>query len=102
MSMIDVALGNELFRLHKGDRTGINRKPEMAHVCLICGSIHIDVDAKDGRKLVCRNCGHAFYRYACPSCGQTVDNRDPANPPCPACRSPRCVCGGCGCGRPAS
>ena len=97
MGMIDLALGVALYRQHKGDRAGINRKPEMASVCLICGSVHIDPDPDNPRKLVCRNCGFGFFRYACPACGETIDNRDPSNVLCSLCHERRCTCGACGC-----
>jgi len=98
MVVMDASTGLALFRLHKGDRKGINRKPEMGSVCLICGSIHIEADPGDTRKLVCRNCGFGFYRYACPACASTVDSRDPSNRPCKDCGRPTCTCGGCACG----
>jgi len=97
MVTIDTVLGMALFQLHKGDRAGINRKPEMESVCLICGSIHMDTDPADPRKRVCRNCGFAFFRYPCPACAQIIDSRDPGNPHCPACHGRTCVCGRCGC-----
>jgi hypothetical protein len=95
--MIDATIGQALFRLHRRDRAGINRKPEMASVCLICGSVHIDADPTDGRKLVCRNCGFVFTRYSCAVCGATVDSRDPGNPMCRICRAWKCLCGRCAC-----
>jgi hypothetical protein len=98
--MIDATVAQALFCLHKGNRTGINRKPEMGSVCLICGAVHLDVDPADGRRLVCRNCGFAFYRYPCPSCGSTVDSRDPSNVLCATCRERRCTCGHCACAGP--
>lgn len=97
MISLDAAAGMVLFRLHKGNRVGISRKPEMASVCLICGSVHIDVDPADGRRHVCKNCGFAFYRYSCPSCGSAIDSRDPENPLCSTCRERRCSCGACLC-----
>jgi hypothetical protein len=101
MSLVDAALGMELFHLHKRDRAGINRKPEMASVCLICGSVHIDPDPNHPRRFVCRNCGFAFFRYACPACNDPIDSRDPGNGLCPTCRERRCVCGACGCPPPS-
>ncbi len=98
MVAVDPATGVAMFRLHRGNRNGINRKPEMASVCLICGSIHVEADSGDGRKLVCRNCGFAFYRYDCSVCSSTVDSRDPSNRPCDECGKPKCTCGSCGCG----
>jgi len=97
MMTIAAATAMALFRLHKGDRAGINRKPDMESVCLICGSAHVAPDSGNPRKLVCRNCGFAFFRYACPACAQVVDSRDPSNPLCPACRGRKCACGGCDC-----
>jgi len=97
MATIDAAMAYALFRQHQGDRVGINRKPEMASVCLICGSVHIAPDPTNPRKLVCRNCGFAFVRYQCPACANVVDNRDPSNPHCPSCRGRMCTCGSCDC-----
>jgi hypothetical protein len=98
MVSIDTVRGMALFQMHRGDRSGINRKPEMESVCLICGAIHIDPDPENPRKLVCRNCGFGFFRYACPACSQTIDGRDPGNPNCPACHARKCTCGRCDCG----
>jgi hypothetical protein len=97
MVTVDVATGVALYRQHKGNRAGINRKPEMASVCLICGSIHMDPDPKDPEKLICRNCGFAFRRYDCPTCASTIDSRDPSNRACSVCRKPKCTCGTCAC-----
>ena len=97
MGIIDSTIAQNLFRMHRGDRAGINKKPEMASVCLICGSVHIDSDPGDSRRVVCRSCGFAFNRYPCPSCGCAIDSRDPTNSRCPTCRERMCVCGVCGC-----
>jgi len=97
MATVDSVTALALFRLHKGERAGINRKPEMRSVCLICGSCHVGPDPTDGRKLVCLNCGFAFLRYECPACASTIDSRDPSNPVCPACRERMCTCGSCAC-----
>jgi hypothetical protein len=97
MGIIDSTIAQSLFHMHRGDRAGINKKPEMASVCLICGSVHMDADPGDNRRLVCRNCGFAFYRYPCPSCGCAIDSRDPTNLRCPDCRERRCICGSCEC-----
>jgi hypothetical protein len=97
MALVDLALAHELFREYRQNRAGISRKPEMASVCLICGSVHIEPDPRDGRKLVCRNCGFAFYRYRCVSCGSTIDSRDPSNPLCSDCHERKCTCGNCSC-----
>jgi hypothetical protein len=99
MTAIDSATGLELFRRHRRNRIGIAGIPAMGSVCLICGSIHVDADPSDGRRLVCRNCGFAFERYACPWCDGTVDSRDPGNAPCSVCHRHRCSCGACACGR---
>jgi hypothetical protein len=97
MSMIDAVTAMALFRLHKGNRAGINRKPEMESVCLICGAVHVKADPNDPRKRVCRSCGFAFFRYECPACAQVVDSRDPSNPHCPICRGRKCTCDRCDC-----
>jgi hypothetical protein len=79
-------------------RDGIRNNPEMAQVCLICGSVHIVPKEGDPHRLVCRDCGFAFYRYLCSACGTTVDGRDPLNPGCRVCGLRVCTCGACGCG----
>lgn len=89
--------GRKLFKRYRSQRDGIRNCPEMASVCLICESV--DVVPKPGEPLMhyCRNCGFAFYRYSCPSCGKTVDGRDPRNSGCATCGQPICTCGVCGC-----
>lgn len=99
MSAIDSATGRELFQRHRRNRAGIAGIPAMGSVCLICGSVHMDVDPANGRRFVCRNCGFAFERYACPSCDSTIDSRDPNDPLCATCHQHRCTCGSCACGR---
>ena len=97
MTTIDAATAFALFRMHQGSRAGINRKPEMGSVCLICGSVHIAPDPGNPRKLVCRNCGFAFLRYQCPACANLIDSRDPTNLHCPLCCGRKCTCGNCDC-----
>ena len=87
----------KLFDQYRRQRDGIRNKPEMACICLICGSVHIIPKSDDDKKLVCRDCGFAFYRYQCSACGKTVDGRDPKNPGCPTCGLRLCTCGACGC-----
>lgn len=99
--MLPNEVAAKLFLQHRANREGIHRKPEMASVCLICGSAHIDSDPTEPGKLVCRNCGFAFYRYECSSCGSTIDSRDPCNARCTVCRERKCTCGACACGAPA-
>ena len=96
---MDVATGFVLFRQYRRNRAGVNGRPELASVCLICGSVHVDRDAGDKRKLTCRNCGFSFYRFDCVVCATPVDGRDPGNPPCSVCGVPRCACGACACVR---
>jgi rubrerythrin len=94
----DRETARKLFGQHRENRDGIRNKPEMAWICLICGSVHIIPKPGDEHKLVCRNCGFAFFRYICPACGKTVDRRDPKNPACPGeCGLRLCSCGACGC-----
>ncbi len=97
MEMLDREVGKQLYERYRRNRDGIRNSPEMASVCLICGSIHIRPKDGDEFMLVCRNCGFAFYRYACKECGKTVDGRDPLNSGCPACGLRVCTCGACGC-----
>ena len=98
MEPLDRDTSKKLFDHYRRQRDGIRKKPEMASICLICGSIHIIPMAGDVRKLVCRNRGFAFYRYQCPACGKTVDGRDPKNPACrEECGLRVCSCGACGC-----
>ena len=87
----------QLFDYYRRKRDGIMNKQELASVCLICGSTHVFPKDGDPHKLVCRSCGFAFYRYDCPSCGETVDGRDPANAGCRECGLRVCSCGACGC-----
>ena len=97
METLDRDTAKKLFDHYRKKRDGIRNKPEMASVCLICGSIHIIPKIGDGRKLVCRDCGFAFYRYECPACGGTVDGRDPKNAGCRECGTRTCTCGACDC-----
>ena len=92
----------KFFERYRSHRTGIRKVPEMASVCLICGSPHIGPQEGDPHQLVCRNCGFAFFRYDCPVCGEAVDGRDPANPGCPECGLRVCSCGACDCARSPS
>ncbi len=87
----------KLLKKYREDRDGMRNCPELAGLCLICGSIHIVPHKDDHRKLVCRNCGFAFYRYVCPACNSTVDGRDSRNRACPECGIRICSCGACGC-----
>lgn len=89
--------GAQLFRHYRKNRDGIRQSPEMTSVCLICGSIHIEPKQGTDNMLVCSNCGFAFYRYACPACGQVIDGRDPQNRGCAECGQRICTCGSCGC-----
>ena len=86
-----------LFDHYRKQRDGIRNRPEMASICLICGSVHIIPKPGDPYKLVCRDCGFAFYRYSCPACGKTIDGRDPQNRNCEGCGLRLCTCGACGC-----
>jgi DNA-directed RNA polymerase subunit RPC12/RpoP len=95
METLDRESAKKLFDHYRKQRDGIRNKPEMASICLICGSIHIMPG--DHLKLVCRNCGFAFYRYVCFACGKSVDGRDPKNPGCRECGLRVCTCGACGC-----
>jgi hypothetical protein len=98
MEPLERDTAKKLFDHYRNNRDGIRNKPEMATVCLICGSVHIIPKPGDERMLVCRDCGFAFYRYACQVCGETVDGRDPKNPGCRgACGLRTCTCGACGC-----
>jgi DNA-directed RNA polymerase subunit RPC12/RpoP len=97
METLDRDTAGKLFDHYRRQRDGIRNKPELASICLICGSIHIIPKSDNSLKLVCRDCGFAFYRYACPTCGKTVDGRDPMNPACAECNLRVCTCGACGC-----
>lgn len=89
--------GKQLFKKYRSQRDGIRNCPEMASVCMICESIDVVEKPDEPGKRYCRNCGFAFYRYTCPSCGKTVDGRDPRNPACEECGLRVCTCGACGC-----
>jgi rubrerythrin len=97
METLDRETAKQLYNQYLTHRDGIRNRPEMAWVCLICGSVHIIPKPDDPHKLVCRDCGFAFYRYACPACGRTIDGRDPKNPSCGECGLRVCTCGACGC-----
>lgn len=99
MAELDRDSAKKLYEQFRTVRDGIRNSPEMATVCLICGSIHIILKADNDHKLVCRDCGFAFYRYNCPACGLPVDGRDPHNPGCRECGLRVCTCGECGCKR---
>ena len=90
----------KLFDRYRRQREGISDSPEMAFVCLICGSTHVYPKDGDPHQRVCRSCGFAFYRYDCPSCGKGVDGRDPRNVSCLSCGLRLCSCGTCGCPAP--
>lgn len=87
----------QLYERFRTNRTGIRAVPEMATICMICGSVHIVPKKDNDRMLTCRDCGFAFYRYRCPMCGSEVDGRDPLNPACRECSARVCTCGACGC-----
>ena len=97
MEPLDREAAQKLFNHYRKNRDGIRNKPEMASVCLICGSIHIIPKAGDEHKLMCRDCGFSFFRYVCTACGKIVDGRDPKNPACLECGLRVCSCGACGC-----
>ncbi len=87
----------KLFAHYRRERDGIRNAPEMATICLICGSIHIVTKPGEPHQRYCRDCGFAFFRYDCEACGSTVDGRDPQNPGCDKCGLRVCTCGACGC-----
>jgi len=97
MEQLDSARAKELFERYRTKRDGIRNHPELAGVCLICGSSHVGPQPGDPYRMVCLSCGFAFIRYRCPACGETVDGRDPANPACRDCGLRHCTCGACGC-----
>jgi rubrerythrin len=97
MEAPDRDTAKKLLDHYRAHRDGIRNKPELAWVCLICGSVHIVPKPGDEHKLLCRDCGFAFYRYACPDCGKTIDGRDPQNPNCEKCELRVCTCGVCDC-----
>jgi len=68
----------------------------MASVCLICESILlVPVVGSVPAAMKCQNCGFAFIRCRCLSCGETVDGRDPGNPACHECGWRICACSAC-------
>lgn len=97
MTAPDRETAKKLYKFYRKNRDGIRKCAQMASLCLICESVHIDPVAGDPRKWVCRNCGYAFYRYACSACGATIDSRDYKNPPCERCTARVCTCGACDC-----
>ena len=100
MEGLDKEEAKRLFDHYRKKRDGIRNKPELASVCLICGSTHVFPKDGDPHTRVCRSCGHPFLRYDCPACGKTVDGRDPKNPSCHECGLRVCTCGVCGCQHP--
>ncbi len=94
---LDQETAKKLYEHYRKHRDGIRNKPEMATICLICGSIHVVPKADDDKKFYCINCGFAFYRYTCGGCGKTIDGRDLKNPSCGECYLRICTCGACGC-----
>lgn len=101
---LDRVTAQQLFNHYRQQRDGIRDNPEMASICLICGSVHVGPKNGETGMLVCRNCGFSWYRYECTACGKTVDGRDPLNPACRVCSWRICTCGTCSCpsvGRPA-
>lgn len=97
MDTPDKDSAKKLFDHYRKQRDGIRNEPEMASICLICGSVHIIPKAGDAHKSVCRDCGFAFFRYECTTCGKTIDGRDPRNPACRECGFRLCTCGVFGC-----
>ena len=97
MEQLDRESAKELYDHYRKHRDGIRNKPEMALICLICGSIHIIPKDGDPGMLMCRDCRVSFYRYECTVCGKTVDGRDPKNPACRQCGWRICTCGACRC-----
>ncbi|NVN99456.1 MAG: hypothetical protein HXX17_09035 [Geobacteraceae bacterium] len=98
MESTDRENAKKLFEKYRKQRDGIRNCPEMASICLICGSIHVIAKEGDSGMLICRNCGFSWYRYECSACGRTVDGRDPKNPGCRKCGMRICTCGRCNCG----
>jgi hypothetical protein len=97
MEPLDKETAAKLYKHYRRNRDGIRNEPAMASLCLICASVHIARKVDNELILFCRNCNFAFYRYACSSCGATVDGRDPQNPACPVCCARICTCGVCEC-----
>lgn len=97
METLDRDTAKQLLEYYRKHRDGIREKPEMASICLICGSIHIIPKAGDNLMLICFNCNVSFYHYECTACGKTIDGRDPRNPGCRVCGLRICTCGACGC-----
>jgi len=97
MAAPDRAHADKLFARYRSRRDGIRKEPALARVCLICGSTHVGPKHGDLHQMVCFSCGFAFFRYQCPTCGATVDGRDPENPGCHECGLRTCTCGACGC-----
>ena len=97
MELLDKDTAQKLFKKYRTQRDGIRTRPELASLCLICGSVHVERKPGEPDKRVCRNCGFSWYRYDCHVCGSTVDGRDPKNPLCHECATRVCTCGSCRC-----
>jgi DNA-directed RNA polymerase subunit RPC12/RpoP len=99
METLDKDSVKKLYKHYRQNRDGIRNCPEMASLCLICASIHIDPVAGVVHRFICRNCRFQFTRYQCSACGATVDSRDPQNSACETCGLRICSCGACGCAK---
>jgi hypothetical protein len=94
---LDRDLAKQLFAQYRKQRDGIRNRPELASLCLICGSVHIIPNPDEPGMFICRDCRFAFYRSECTACGKTIDGRDPKNPACGECGGRKCTCGACQC-----
>ena len=97
MERLDRENARRLFDICRKQRDGIRNRPELAALCLICGSVHVSPKSGEPGMLACSNCGFSWYRYDCAACGKTVDGRDPRNPACRECGWRICTCGACSC-----
>lgn len=97
MELLDRENARRLYAIYRKQRDGIRNRPELASLCLICGSVHVAAKSGEPGMLVCGNCGFSWYRYECAVCGRTVDGRDPRNPGCRECGWRICTCGACSC-----
>ncbi|RNC71771.1 MAG: hypothetical protein ED859_03445 [Desulfuromonadales bacterium] len=102
---MDKEEAKQLFRRFRTNRSGVRKNPALASLCLICGSTDVvPLAGHEPPTMHCRSCGFNFVRYACWKCGETIDGRDPLNPPCGECGWRTCVCTACqpeGCGEQA-
>lgn len=94
--MIDTALKDSLLLQFRTNPAGIRLNIAMARICLNCGSSNVTSISNELHYYrQCKDCGTQFYRNVCWNCRSLVDDRDPKNPYCYACKWLKCTCTAC-------